>query len=162
MSITVNASADGLSATLQIGVVDKLKISSDGTIEALVGPLKIAGAPLPLSREWSSGEQDITSAGLLTLAHPFAAVPKLVTAELVCKTAQYGFVVGDVIHIHGAQQSTSAIDGNGVTIIAGASNIRARFGKEVDVFVVNRMDGIVGTGINLTNANWRMVIRAYT
>ena len=113
----------------------------------------------PLFRDYASPEQTITSAGLLTLAHLLGSVPKVVTAELVCKTAEFGYAVNDVIQINPSQSSSSAADAFGISVIKDATNLKVRYGNSGTVFLA--LNATTGAGVNLTNANWRLVLRAF-
>lgn len=107
-------------------------------------------------KEYDSGQQTITAGGTLSLSTVSAlgGVPKLIAAHLVCVTAQAPWVPGDIIHILNVQfSSTSNING-GATVKATATTIEVTYGGGANVFYA------IG-GINITPANFRMVVRAW-
>lgn len=106
-----------------------------------------------------SPEQTITSAGLLTLAHGLGAVPSLVTGELVCKVAEFGYSIGQIINCNLTIASTSTLDNKGISMAKDATNLTGRFGNNVSAFSANNFTS--GVGVDLTNANWRLIVRAW-
>lgn len=120
----------------------------------LLGP----GQPhlgLPLSEEYTSSGQTITSAGSLTLAHGLARVPALLQARLKCTTGEAGFSIGDeVIEIYSSMSS-----GQGVTSWPDITNINIRYSNNANVFSVHHKT--TGAITNLTNGNWQMIVKAW-
>jgi hypothetical protein len=92
---------------------------------------------LGLSKYYESPEQVITAAGLLTLAHGLGVVPKQVTGELVCKTSEFGFSIGQVINCSLTIISTSALDNKGISMAKDATNLTGRFGNNASAFSAN-------------------------
>jgi hypothetical protein len=109
------------------------------------------------SGSYESAQQTITSAGGLTLAHGLGVKPKIMFCVIQCTTAQEGYSIGDEVPIGFPAGVTT---GNaGIAVIPDATNISIRFGSAASVFYVpNRSTGVTA---NLTNANWRLVVRAY-
>lgn len=149
--------ADGAVATadLQDGAVTGAKIA-DGTIQSAdIDP----AARSVFTKSYTSTNQTISSGGLLTLAHGLGAVPKLVTAELVCQTAELGYSIGDIVEI----VTTSGIDTNGSTrgigIRKDATNLLVRYGTNAAPITILPAAGTAMSAI--TAANWRLVMRAY-
>lgn len=119
---------------------------------------------LPLSgatSKYASAEQVITSAGTLSLSHGLGGIPDLVYGELVCKTAEFGYSIGDRVAIPLAHQNLGSIGSYGCTAMPKASTVDLQFGLREDVFLVNRRDPSAGNVVSLTNANWRLVVRAF-
>lgn len=114
------------------------------------------GAALPVQRAYDSGLQTITSGGLLTLAHGLAAVPAFVTADLECQTIDAGYAVGEVLAIGPFYDSGGAA---GMSVRKDATNLLVRFTSTGTVFATVQAGG--GTGTFLTNANWKLRVRAY-
>lgn len=102
---------------------------------------------LPFKNAFASSEQTITLGGLLTIAHGLGAVPTLFTPQLICKTADNGWAVNDVI-----QQSVS-----GIVMYADATNVYVRFSNTS----IPSLNKITGTAVNLTVASWRLIMKAY-
>jgi hypothetical protein len=114
-------------------------------------------APITLTREYISPQQTITSAGLLTLAHGMGVTPDFILPYLVCQTAEAGYAVGNTLAID-CVFNDNAATARGQSIRADATNIYVRFGSAAVVYTV--IDATTGNGANLTNANWRLVIKA--
>lgn len=100
---------------------------------------------------FTSSDQTITSAGLLTLAHSLGAAPKLVQCYLVCQTSELGYTAGDIAVIgfgFNDQCLSTRIDATNVLIRYGSSGI-----------AVTRAD--TGAGATITNGNWRLRVKAW-
>lgn len=122
-----------------------------------------AGATAPqwggvFSKEYISAEQTITAGGALTLAHGLGAVPKLVTFELVCKVAGEGYAVGSILPI-GIMAAPSGADPYNASANIDATNIVVRYASTAGTF--NILNAATGAGALITNADWRLVVRAY-
>jgi hypothetical protein len=100
----------------------------------------------------------ITSAGSLTVAHPFRSAPILVTAKLVCQVAEAGFSIGNTINlpISGGDGNTAA--DVGVVVTTDDDNIYATFGARPASFEI--LNKSTGQSASLTNANWQICFDA--
>lgn len=103
-----------------------------------------------------STEQTITSGGLLTLAHGLGAAPSFVEFQLSCQTAEAGFAVGDKPFAESGQTGGVASIN---TAYANGTNIFVRFSNTAACF--NVAHKTTGTATVLTNANWKLIVRAY-
>ena len=119
----------------------------------LVARVKAGFSSVP----YVSTEQTITSAGLLTLAHGLGAAPSMVQLQLSCQTAEAGWAVGDKPFVDMSQSVGSASTHN--TVWADATNVLVRFSNNANCFAI----GNKSTGLStlLTNANWKLIVRAY-
>jgi len=110
----------------------------------------------PFSESFTSTEQTITAGGGLTLAHSLSAAPSLIQARLVCKTAQWGYSIGDevITHTHCDAQDASAW---GVSVVPDATNINVRYGTS-SFPVLNKS---TGTRVTITAAYWKFVVKAW-
>lgn len=125
-----------------------------------VAPAAQAAMPLlPFTKEYVSAEQTITAGAVLVLAHGLVVAPKLITAELVCKTAEYGYAIGAVINIDIGQKSTSIADAYGTAVVKDATNVTLVMGSAAGVFNIIRADTFAAGTI--TAANWRLIVRAW-
>ena len=106
---------------------------------------------------YDSGEQTITAGGALTLAHGLGQAPTLVTGFLVCKTAEIGYSVGDVLLV--SMQMENLAGDRGASITVDATNINVRYGSNSAVFSVLRKD--TGARTSITPANWKFIVRAW-
>lgn len=124
---------------------DNVIINTDGSNWELFG-----------TRSYDSGDQTITSAGTLVLAHGLSKAPDNYVFYIHCATAEANFAIGDYVLVNvGANYGTNY----GVSVWIDATNINIRFGSGVSVFSVpNKTTGV---GTNLTNGNWRFGVRAY-
>lgn len=112
-----------------------------------------------LSSKYESPEQSITSAGSLTLAHGLVSEPNLVIFVLICKTAEQGYSVNDKLYLGPVGTASSLNDNYAFVTTIDATNINIRFGSNVNVFsLLNKGTGAANV---LTNANWRLVVRAF-
>lgn len=111
---------------------------------------------------YESSEQIITSRGQLTLSHGLGVLPKLLVAEIVCLTAEHGWAVGQRVPV---PLGGEYISGNGANLnaTAGATDtaIMVQYGSGGtggNVFLIHDASGISQYA---TNANWRLVLRAF-
>jgi hypothetical protein len=112
--------------------------------------------PSALTRLFVSADQVITAAGALTLAHGLGVAPRLCTFGLVCVTAEAGYAVNDVIEfdVPGAAAAAPSF-----SYWLDSTNINIRFNTSVSTFDLNHKT--TGAASNLTNANWRLRVRAF-
>ena len=112
------------------------------------------------TKSFVSAEQTITAAGTLSLAHGLAEPPRLMEPVLICKTAENGYSVNDIIPAN-LSVSSSATDNFGASFeISGSTNIVIRFGSNA-VASFLALNKTTGASVALTNANWRLIVRAY-
>lgn len=106
---------------------------------------------------FESSQQTITTGGLLTLAHGLAAAPKDVSLDLVCVTGENGWSAGDRI-LNVSPHQADGVANRINAVYADTTNVYVRFSAASTCFTM----GNKGTGSNssLTNANWRLVVRA--
>jgi hypothetical protein len=114
---------------------------------------------LPFTKEYTSGEQTITAGSPVTLAHGLGVAPKLITAEIVCKTAELGYSVGDVVGVNIGQNSSSVLDAYGMSVRRDATNVSVLYGVDAGVFIVIRLDNAQAAAI--TASRWRLIVRAW-
>lgn len=110
---------------------------------------------LPFSKSYESAQQTINAGGSLTLAHGLGAQPKLYFAVLQCATAEGGYSIGD--EVLPVQSSNEAGSNRGLSLVPDATNINVRQGG--GGMQISRKD--TGAFLNITNANWKMVVRAW-
>lgn len=104
-----------------------------------------------------SGELGIANNTLYTYAHGFAAVPKLMQAVLRCKTAEYGYAIGDEVDFASYVNSGSNVAS---AVWADATNIYARINSSAaNNYSLARVSS--NDSIGITYANWKIVLRAW-
>lgn len=143
--------------------VARVAFNADGSMELLTPAANPTGNKIPTAGQlgfgkmYESPEQTITAGALITLAHGLGAKPKLLSLELVCKTAENGYSVGDCVNIpaHAGGYSTSNY---GCTARLDATNIGLRLGSQVTTFLMLNSSG---NAVGATNANWRLIVRAW-
>lgn len=121
-----------------------------------------ATLPAVFTKSYDSGNQTISNAGLLTLAHGLGVAPKIVQVFAKCLTTEYNWSVGAMIPLSGAGNT---FDGAGATSVgfgldaSGTTNITVRFGAVANpITAPNATSGVLQS---LTSANWALVVRAY-
>jgi hypothetical protein len=108
------------------------------------------------TKQYTSSNQTITAAGLLTLAHSMGVSPRLVYMEIICTVADAGYSIGDVVMAE-LNNSTSVTTRQN-SLYYDATNIYFRFDPTTPFCTSNKSTG-VATG--LTNTSWVLKIRAF-
>lgn len=146
--------ADGAIGTADLAdnAVTTAKVANDAITAAKIAP----AARSVFTLEYVSPQQTITTAGTLSLTHGLGAAPKLIRVTLVCTTAEGNYDVNDEVEwgLVG-----DAVADRGVVIIPNSTTIFVRFANNATVFGLPNKT--TGTVLNLTNANWRMIVRAW-
>lgn len=107
---------------------------------------------------FKSAEQTITAAGSLTLAHGLSGTPTRVQAHIVNQTAEGNYSIGDKLIVDIGQQSTSAVNNLGLSIVSDATDLNVRFGSNaITLFILNKT---TGADFSMTLANWKIVFEA--
>ena len=106
--------------------------------------------------EFTSTDQTITSGGALTLAHSLGVAPKIVICQLVCQTGEAGYTAGDVLDFPNGPVGTA---NKGLSVVGDSTNINIRFGGAASSFDV--LDKSSGAAAALTNANWKLRVKAW-
>ncbi|MER9755406.1 hypothetical protein NKJ46_18450 [Mesorhizobium sp. M0166] len=138
------------------GAKVKARLARGTASQALLmnaGATAPAWTTLPFTASFESAQQTITNAGALTLAHGLGVQPKLYIALLQCATAELGYSIGDEIPLSSENSSNK-----GVSMVADATSINVRFGSTT-MSILNKTTG--GGNGAFTNANWRLVVRAW-
>lgn len=152
-NITVTAAAGTLTGNTLAAGVTASSLTSVGTLSSLTvsGTLTPSGGVAP---NFSSAETALPAAnGDASVAHGLGAVPRDFWIHLRCKTAEFGYSVGDEILFDGYTQSGA------MTIWADATNVgfSRGSGSGSDIHIARRDS----TGsIALTDGNWRIVFYA--
>lgn len=129
------------------------KFASSESIKAYIDNQSV------LSKSFTSTEKTITAAGALVLVHGLSSVPYLIMPYLICKTAEFGYSVGDQVLINPAGNDPAGNNDKGASIVPDATNINIRYGSFASVFGIIRKD--TGAATNITAANWKLIIRAW-
>lgn len=115
-----------------------------------------------VSKKYVSTNQTITTGGALTLTHGLPLPPYIVIGWLICLTAENGYSIGDRVLMNPAEGSVTLGVGNnnGISIVITATTIVLRFGSANPVFINNNKT--TGASVTLTNANWALLMSAYS
>lgn len=148
---TPSAVADASTSTkgiVQLATIAEMQTGIDSAKTPT--PSAIKGA-IGYSNMYESAEQGFTSSSGITLTHSLGVVPRKVSLELVCKTANAGYAIGDKISYDGSGISFN----NGLSLFYNTTQIGAAIGALV---VINKTT-FAQTGI--TTSSWRIVLRAW-
>jgi hypothetical protein len=129
--------------------LQELRMNSGATAPEWATPI--------FSKSFESTQQTITAGGSLTLAHSLGTKPKHYLIVLQCTTAELGFSIGDETLVN--PSNTDIDDARGATIVPDSTNMNIRFGSNANTFSILRYD--TGSNANITNASWRLVVRAW-
>ena len=169
--MTIALRAEASRAIVVLDGVDRVAFNEDGSMELLTPAANPTGnkvmtvSQMPFSKKYVSPEQTITAAGLLTLAHGLtvgggvAVEPELIRLTAICKTAELGYAVGDIVDLAMTANDASATAGYGVAVRSTTTSITIRVGNISFSAPINGTSG-AGGGV-LTPANWRIVVRAW-
>jgi len=110
---------------------------------------------VPLINTYTSPQITITPAAGATLTHGLSGIPANIQAFLVCQTAEHGYLVGDVVPIPPAILISG---GGGINLALTPTTIKYKIGTPNTFNVLN-----LSTGVNqvITNANWKLLIKAW-
>jgi hypothetical protein len=135
------------------GDVEELSVGSGLSLAGGV----LANAQTPaMTVSFTSSEQTVTAASLISVAHSLGTKPKSVMLKLICKTAEAGYAVNDEVLVCDASSN------GGVSL-----GLCAYLDNTTHVNVRIASGGVVAghktTGVTtiLTAANWRLVIMAF-
>lgn len=120
-------------------------VPAEGVINA--SRYLINGSEFPVKETFLSTNQTITAGGLITVAHGLTGIPRLISLQLYCSTAEHGWSIGDVMYIDRLVGAT----------YADTTNVYVRV-LSTGISIVNKG---TGAGATITAANWRMIVRAY-
>ena len=106
---------------------------------------------------FTSGNQTLTSGGLLTIAHGLGRIPYQIEFKLKNLVSEHGWAVGDTLFMD--ISGNSAGDNRPHSVYADAVNIYIRLGITANAFVI----GVKSTGADtsITNASWALIVRAF-
>lgn len=107
---------------------------------------------------FTSANQTITAGGLLTLAHGLGVAPSTddIIPFIYCNTAEHGYSIGNTIPVN-PHLNTDSTAGRGQVISADATNVYVRFGNAANTYSI--LNKTTGANANITNANWRFIIK---
>ncbi len=104
--------------------------------------------------DYESGEQTVTADTLLTLAHSLGAMPSFVELRLRCKTADLNYAADEEVISPEINDSATDV---GYSLSADSTNIYITQGATIPL-----LDKSTFNKGNITVANWRWLVRAWT
>jgi hypothetical protein len=108
--------------------------------------------------DFTSDDQTIAAAGLLTIAHGLSGEPRIIQLNLKNKVSEHGFVVGDVILADIGKADVG--NGHSVAVWWDSTNIYVRLGTDPNaIFIGTHKE--TGAQVGLFNTNWYLVVKAW-
>jgi hypothetical protein len=168
-SVTAGKIVDGAvgAPEIEAGAVGTIEIA-DGAVTAdkLAATLDLSGKTMTLpaantpalTKYFEATQVAIVSAALITWAHALTVAPKLILPEIVCITGELGWVAGDRMVISCGAGSDSAAN-RGMAVYYDTTNVYVRLGSAASPIVINHKTS--GATAAITNANWRLIVRAW-
>lgn len=133
-------------------IADVIRVRADNSVGF---PGGISGG---FAKEYVSAEQAITLAGLITLTHGLGVAPKLVVVYAVCKVAEHGYSIGDVVAVPLGADTLGTAQGVGISVRINATELRVLVGNAQFMSLIHATSG---AQVTPTTANWRLVVRAW-
>ena len=115
-------------------------------------------AAIGFTARYNSGNQTVSSAGALSLAHGLGREPIILNLWLKCLSSEAGYTTDDKVLLQNVI-STSGSDGFGVGVKADSTNITVRFGNQGQPLIITH--ATTGVGTVLTNSSWALVVDAF-
>ncbi|MCA3704245.1 MAG: hypothetical protein INF12_14580 [Methylobacterium sp.] len=159
------AATTGDPSDLALSASQLLGRGSTGDVAAIAlgTGLSMSGATInsssPFSASYESSPQTITAAGTLTLTHGLGGRPRFVQLLLRCVTAQHNWSPGDDVFVNLGQERLTSIQGIAVGM-QNTTDIYIRYSNSgVGVFSIG--DRLTGNTVDITPANWNLIVRAW-
>lgn len=106
---------------------------------------------------YSSGQQTITNAGALTLAHGLAKVPDLIVWQMQCTSSEHGYSTNDIVFANTMMGQTGSAVTYGVSIVPDATNLNVRM-SDTTPRIMNKTNGAAA---DITLGSWKYIFKAY-
>ena len=106
---------------------------------------------------FESPQRAIVAGGEITEPHPFGVRPFIYFAELINISTEHNFSIGDRTLPFNAETSIAGT-GKGIQIVPDTSDLVCRFGDDANTF--NILDKNTGAEVEITNANWEVILKA--
>lgn len=153
-------------SVIAVDGVDRLAINGDGSLELLTPATNPTGndiptaGQLPFTKSYVSAEQTIVAGGGLTLPHGLGVTPTLYRCVAICKIAEAGYAVGDILEVPSTTDVSDSLGmWRGVSLVGNITNISIRYVANNPTFVFVHKD--TGVAIPLTSTCWRLIVRAW-
>jgi hypothetical protein len=176
----ITVSGTGATWTIDANAVTETKIINDAVTDAKLAnmaeatvkgraagagtgdPTSLSAAQLQaitsqqLTVSYTSAEQTITAAALLTLAHSLVVAPKMIEYILICKVIDNNWAVGDEVRV---APSAGLNVSTGFMSWADTTNIYVRYAS--DAAPIRLLNKTTGSTFSATLASWRLIVKAW-
>jgi|GEM_PF-4370571 len=140
-------------ANATTGSAGLLRLATDAEAKAKAAGDRGLVASNLAALTYRSGEINLATGGKGSVAHGLGSLPFSVGAWLICKTAQHGWSVGDMVKIEYTADSSTMY---GVKVAKDATDLKYQIASS-SVFVPVYGTGRLGS---ITLANWKLVLEA--
>ncbi|WP_373089301.1 hypothetical protein [Zhongshania sp.] len=144
-------------ATLTKWVIESVPKAANAEVIAGANTTKFTTPAGIAALRFSSGELTITAGAVVSAAHGLTVAPTSLEAYIICKTAELGYSVGDVVKVDNIHDQVNDISYGG-TLYANATTVFMQVGD--GGLAVNRRVAPLGRQFPITPANWRIILRA--
>lgn len=144
--------------------VDNIKDTSDNqAISISGGVVTFTNNPSGITAvtTFTSAETTIAASTKTTLAHGLGAIPFQFDLYLICKTADAGYAVGDIIKVTQSYHSTSGTSSIGAIMSADATNIYLTTGPNSAGGMFKGFNQDTGADVTFNNSNFNMIVKAW-
>lgn len=113
---------------------------------------------LGFSKYYESSETTITLGTPMTFTHGLGSIPRMVGWKMVCKTAEIGYSIGDVMYCVGGPSFDGASSGHrGSPMVCSDSTTLTILTYNI-LDIRNKTTGAIA---NVTPANWKIIAQAW-
>lgn len=149
------------------GSVSTAKIANSAVdlTSKVTGVLPVAnggtGSSTGALTKFTSSETTITASTKTTLAHGLGAIPFQFDLYIICKTADAGYAVGDIIKVTQGFHSTAGTSAIGAMMSADATNIYLTTGGNAAGGMFKGFNQDTGADVTFNNSNFKMIVKAW-
>ena len=144
--------------------VDNIKDTSDNqAISISGGVVTFSNNPSGITAvtKFTSAETTIAASTKTTFAHGLGAIPFQFDLYLICKTADSGYAIGDIIKVTQSYHSTAGTSDIGAIMSADATNIYLTTGGNAAGGMFKGFNQDTGAGVTFNNSNFKMIVKAW-
>ena len=147
------------------GIVGLTEIQHQNGTSAMTvsagGVVTFVNTPTGAIKTFTSSEITIAASTKTTLTHNLGAIPFQFDLYLICKTAQYNYVVGDILKVTQSYHSTAGTSDIGAMMSADATNIYLVTGGNAAGGMFKGFNKDTGGGVTFSNSNFKMIVKAW-
>jgi hypothetical protein len=135
------------------------KVQADGI--NLADTFAFTGTVSGVVTTFTSSEITISASTKTTLAHGLGAIPFQFDLYLICKTADAGYAVGDIIKVTQSYHSTAGTSSIGAIMSADATNIYLTTGPNSAGGMFKGFNQDTGADVTFSNTNFKMIVKGF-